>query len=165
MKLKDQDNLVYKFEDGFLKAAMYARAPRKILQEFADKACRRWGVPLLDVVFSTSTRWSGMYYWDQNKIRLFAPTKKSKWKRNGRNLGVLMHEVAHHIDDWKIDAGAEAETHGPNFVAIVMDLYDHYDVLPKPAFKLMAKKIGIKIAVGIHHKMKKRASARRRKAK
>lgn len=155
---------VYKFEDGFMKAAMYARAPRKILQELADKACRRWGVPLIDVAFSTSTQWSGQYWGDENKIYLYAPTKKSKWKRNGRNPGVLLHEVAHHIDDWKLNASPDVDSHGANFLAIVMDLYDHYQVLPKAAFKLLAKKHKIKIASGIHHKMKKRPSAKRRKS-
>lgn len=166
-KFPDSAKRLYAMEDGFMKAAMHARAPRWLLQAFADAACNRWHVPPVDVVFSRGTTYSGVYFGDENKIRLYAPRKKStdrkRHYRSGRNPQVLLHEVAHHIDDWKVNNSDGADAHGANFVAITMDLYDHFSVLPKAAFKMLAKKAKIKIAAGIHHKMKKRAKARRRK--
>jgi hypothetical protein len=48
--------------------------------------------------------------------------------------------------------------HGPRFAAICMDLYDHYGVLPKEAFRLLAKKFRVRIA-RTYHKRKSRLSA------
>jgi len=161
-----QAKKVYAFEDTFMKAAQHAKAPLHVLQSLADAACRRWRVPPVDVKFATGPNWSGMYYPELDKIALFVSPKKDrgtkKALRSGRNPAVLLHEVAHHIDDWKVNEDAE-DAHGASFLAICMDLYDHYNVLPKAAFKLLTKKAGLKIAPRVRPGMRKRASAKRRR--
>lgn len=111
---------------------------RALLQSYADKACRRWKVSPVRVQFGKAKNKSGVYKSDTQSISLFICAPFS-----GRNLPVLLHEVAHHIDDCVWDA---AEAHGPIFAAIEMDLLDHYQVLPSNAFRVLAKEFGIKIA-------------------
>lgn len=157
-KSDPQQQQLYKFEDGFMRAAMLGSCTRSTLQSLADKACRRWRVPQVDVVFSQHNTLYGQQFGDENKIRLYDAKDKAG---NGRNAHVLLHEVAHHIDDHKSDG---IESHGPVFAAICMDLYDHYNLLPRAAFRLLAKTFRVKIARGVHHKMRKRKSEKRKPA-
>lgn len=159
-KPKTEDSRLYDMEDRFMRAAMGGQMTRAALQELADKACRRWRVPPVRVRFSTSTKWAGMYYSHNCSIVLYAGSHKV---RTGRNTHTLLHEIAHHIDDWKVDECGSS--HGPTFAAICLDLYDHYRVLPAAAYRLLAKQHGVKLASGIHHKMRPHLGARGAKKK
>jgi hypothetical protein len=142
--VSDQTKRLYRMENTFMRAGMYGYVPRAELQELADKACRRWNVPPVKVVFSRNTYWYGEYSPDEKKIRLF-DAKKRKRPGSGRNRLVLLHEVAHHIDN-ELFPDSETGDHGPTFAKVAMDLYDHYKVLPRSAFRMLAKKHGVKVS-------------------
>lgn len=61
---------------------------------------------------------------------------------HGANLITLLHELAHYIadDTWPGHSG-----HGPKFVAVYMHLLHKYRVIPRDAFRLIAKRRNIRI--------------------
>jgi len=137
-----QAQRLYDFENSFMRAALQARCTLKQLQKLADKACRRWRVPTTKVVFAQGPYWYGLYYEDFNRICLYDAPKRRRIG-HGRNMHVLLHEVGHHIDACLYES---EESHGPVFAAIILDLYDHYGVLPEIAFRQLAAAYNIKIA-------------------
>lgn len=157
-KRDPQAKILYKMEDSFMRGNLTASVSLEKLQALADKVCRRWGVPPVKVLFKKNRYWYGSYFGARQVIELY-DHKKRKLKGHGRNVPVLLHELAHHIDAFKLDPVAPA--HGPNFAAICLDLYDHYEILPADAYRVLARRYGVKIARGIHHKMRKRRTARR----
>lgn len=150
MSADPQAERLYKMENTFMRASMYAQQPLEELQKLADKVCRRWRVPYIEVVFRPHRSIAGRYIGDEGRIELYAhpDPKKPRDRRNGRNICVLLHELAHHIDDCR-GGGELAPAHGPAFAAICMDLYHHYGVLPNDAFKLLAKRFRVQVAKGV----------------
>lgn len=131
---------LYDMEATFMAAWLRTvRQPLSLLQACADRACRRWRVPLVRIRFGINRTWYGTYFSDRQCVDLYLRPNGA----SGRNVPVLLHEVAHHIDDCIWNA---AEAHGPIFAAIEMDLLDHYGVLPKRAFRKLADKHNVKVA-------------------
>jgi putative metallohydrolase (TIGR04338 family) len=140
MNKDPQQDRVYDMENVFMRAWVRSvQQPLTLLQEYADRACRRWNVKTIPVRFAFRKNGLGMHYAGEY-IELYRARSK---KRSGRNLAVLLHEVAHHIDDCIWDS---EESHGPKFCAVEMDLLDHYGILPHYLFKSLADTHGVKIA-------------------
>jgi hypothetical protein len=131
-------------EDSFMKAAMRGHVPLVALQELADKACRRWNVPLIRVRLGRDRFWYGEYHPGEDKIDLH-DNKRRRRPGHGRNFPVLLHEVAHHIDYYRNGEHHLDDAHGPTFAGICRDLYDHYEVIPKAAFDLLAKRANVHV--------------------
>ena len=90
-----QQFVLYDMEHSFFKAwVRSSRQPLAMLQAYADKACRRWRVPLIRVRFDTDRQWYGSYFNDLDLIELYVKPNGM----SGRNVPVLLHEVAHHIE-------------------------------------------------------------------
>jgi hypothetical protein len=62
----------------------------------------------------------------------------------GDNPMVLLHEVAHWLVD-ELYEGKEVQDHGPEFVAILMHLYDKYSLIPHEFFRVLARRHRVKI--------------------
>lgn len=156
-----QAQLLYAFEDTFMYAAMRGTMRREDLQALADKACRRWRVPPVEVKFSQHTKWFGQYFAWEHVIHLYGSKGRRRGPKgtSGRNAAVLLHEVAHHIDDWR--TGAD-QAHGPHFAAICRDLYDHFQVLPRKGYTYMARKCGLKVSKLTRSTPKFKAAKRRK---
>lgn len=141
-----QQGLLYKLEDVFI-SGWLRHTPdlsRPKLQAYADIVCRRYRVPPVRVVLPRKKHWfMAEYIGDEDNptIRLYV---KKNSKASSRNVPVLLHELAHHVDDFKFDDSAES--HGPRFVAILADMFDRYGVVPRKLFVAMAKKNGIRVA-------------------
>lgn len=157
---------LYKMEGTYMNGNLTGKLSLSECQAVADKVCRRWRVPPVKIQFGHMKRGYGEYFgWPgKDKIVLYDNTSRNT-PGHGRNMATLLHELAHHIDDYKVDGDPHASPHGPSFAAVSMELYDHYKILPAAAFKLLAKKHRVKIAPGIHAKMHKRKRARRGKWK
>lgn len=151
--MRDQTKRVYKMEVTFMDAGMSGHVKRKDLQKLADQACIRWKVPKVKVVFSEDNYWYGEYFSETRKIKLYdAPVRVRKG--HGRNKLVLLHEVAHHIED--VLRPDDTESHSPAFTYICMDLFDHFNVIPGYAYKEVAKRHRVKIAAPRRNRRKKK---------
>jgi len=131
---------VYALENEFLKAWLQTRQPLSQLQTLADKACKRWGCELIPIRFKPNTPeelYGCFFEGPPARIELY-----NKKRVSGRNIPVLLHEVAHHIESELFDEAS----HGPKWAAVVMDLYDHYKIVPEGQFRKLAKKFKVKIA-------------------
>jgi len=61
----------------------------------------------------------------------------------GDNAQTLLHELAHYVTDSHYE---DHQTHGGQFCAIYMHLLDKYKMLPSDAFRVLAKRFGVRIA-------------------
>lgn len=142
-KTDPQKYKVYALEAKFLGAWLEVRQPLHALQQYADRACKRWSVEPVPVRFVAQNP-EGLYgcYWgypdSTPRIELY-----NKKRNSGRNLPVLLHEVGHHIETELYDGEYD---HGPKFTAICMDLFDYYKVVPAAQYRKLAKKFKVKIA-------------------
>ena len=161
MKIDPETKRLYKMEGTFMTGNMTGKLSLAKCQEIADKVCRRWRVPPVKVRFRKHRYWYGEYFCMSDVMNLYDHEDRQR-PGHGRNMVTLLHELAHHIDDWKVDCRPSSPSHGPSFAAIAMELYDHYKVLPADAFKLLAKRFKVKIAPAVSPKMRKRKHARRR---
>ena len=62
---------------------------------------------------------------------------------HGVNLITLLHELAHYIVDITYEGHHD---HGKEFVGVYMHLLDKYRIIPRDAFRVIAKRRRIKIA-------------------
>lgn len=140
-----QQGQVYDFENEFIGGWMrYAPdESRARLQTLADAVCRRYRVPPVRVVCPRKPhKYFAQYFEDDDPptVRLYI---KRRAHASSRNLPVLLHELAHHIDAYKF--GGE-EHHGPKFVAILIDLFSRFKIAPRDSLLAKAKKMKIKKA-------------------
>jgi hypothetical protein len=113
------------------------------LRKIARHACREWGVRPCDVRIykaeqaSKRTREFGAYYHSPRVIMLNA-------QFHGDNIGVMLHELAHHIV-WCRE-GHDVTDHGETFCAVYRQLLDRYNVLPWYAFDVIADHWGVMVS-------------------
>lgn len=115
---------------------------RRALQDFADFVCRRYRVPCVRVSCRRkSYHFLAQYFGDEDPavVKLYI---KRKSKASSRNIPVLLHELAHHVDTCKYNS---VEHHGPMFVAILADMLDYYKVVPRKYFLDAARKARVKV--------------------
>ncbi len=120
-------------------------AERQHLIDVRDHACRYYNLPPIKmyVVRRKSPQeghedlgWTDTYA--NGSVALYL---NACWY--GDNVQTLLHELAHYITDSHYE---DHENHGRQFCAIYMHLLDKYKMLPSDAFRLLAKRFGIKIA-------------------
>ena len=132
-KRDPQQHKVYGLERELIGLALHTTCHREHLRTVLAHACRKYKVPAPKLVFVR----------ENNKI--FGSSNNGVITLNaafhGCNLFTLLHELAHHLTDFKYEG---AEDHGVEFVRIYMDLLNRYRVLPRDAFKVMAQRRGVK---------------------
>jgi hypothetical protein len=107
------------------------------MQLWADWATERWHVePVVVKIVRGSFKGKHIADCGDGKIRLR--------KNAGNVMPVLLHEVAHHICDMRYDD--EVQGHGPEFVAVLRDLFHASETLDKVAWDALCKKHGVKRA-------------------
>lgn len=149
-----QRERVYAMENTFMASHMhYAKADMRTLRRVSRAACELYGVKPPTLIQGRNKRIAGQYDSVLEAVWLF---------KRGMNSAVLLHELAHHIDDAAFDS--YAAPHGPRFAAIEMDLLDKLKVLPSDAFRLLARRFGVRIG-RIDRATVKRRMVRRRKAR
>ena len=137
-------------EREFVGASINHSAPRRILQEISDHACRYYRIKPLKVivynnpkerVFGESLHY---YYGDGYEAsEKFGHVIRLNKGFHGANVFTLLHELAHYIVD---DTYVNLEDHGKKYVGIYMHLLDKYRIIPSGCFRLLAKRYRIKIA-------------------
>lgn len=131
---------LYAMEREFLGACWNTKTSRKVLASAVTNACNTYQVarPRLKVI-------------DQPQVHEFGSVTEDTVVLNrgyhGANLGTLLHELSHWIV-WKYYPEDDREFHGPEFARVYMELLDKYRLLPRSAFKLLARQYGVKVA---HH--------------
>ncbi len=136
-------------EREFVGVSINHSAPRKMLQEISDHACRYYRVkPIRIIVFNEPDRRifgeSLFYYYDDESTgERFDYSIRLNKGFHGANVATLLHELAHYIVD---DTYMNLEDHGKKFVGVYMHLLDKYRIIPSSCFRLLAKRHGIKIA-------------------
>ena len=128
---------LYKMEREYIGTSIYHKASLKDLQMVANHVCGKWKVPPIRVRrYSSKEKTFGYYENKTNRIYLNA-------HRHGQNIGVLLHELAHHITDMR---HLDAQDHGPEFCYVYACLLDRYRILPMECFRLLADKWGVTVA-------------------
>ncbi len=61
---------------------------------------------------------------------------------HGNNMGVMLHELAHHIID---ETAPDAETHGPTFMEVYAYLLDKYKMLPRVCLDALAEQYDVQV--------------------
>ena len=110
----------------------HVRSTRQQLNDLVTAVCKYYRVEPPRLVISRKQANHDGDYAD-NVITLYS---------GGDNVGVLMHELAHHVTD---EFYPEAQNHGPEFCAIYMHLLDKWAWLPNEEFRRLAKKYKVKI--------------------
>jgi hypothetical protein len=132
-----QRERVYQIEEAFSGAWVHARTPRSNLLDLLDDVGKYYQLtpPRLKVVKRLSGGSSGCY--GQGVIELSRAG-------SGTNPMVLLHETAH----WLIDELFEDETiedHGPEFVILLIHLFDTYQIIPAAWYRQEAKRLGVRV--------------------
>lgn len=149
-----QRERVYAMENTFMSAHMhYTKTDMRTLRAVSRAACELYGVKPPTIIQGRGTRIAGQYDSMLEAVWLF---------KRGMNPAVLLHELAHHIDDVAFDS--YSAPHGPRFVAIEMELLDKLKVCPSDAFRLLARQYGVRIG-RVNRPTVKRRMVRRRKAR
>lgn len=121
--------------------------PRNLLQEIADHACRYYKIALIKIVVfnNPSQRIFGesVYYDYGDGSPNFGHVIRLNRGFHGANVCTLLHELAHYIVD---DTYTGHEDHGKKFVGIYMHLLHKYRIIPSDAFRVLAKRWGVKVA-------------------
>lgn len=128
-----QRDKLYELESHFNGWWGVSRTPRHLLKKLAADVCKHYGVdPVRVVVSRKDVKHEGDY--EDGLITLYA--------KRGDNVGVLMHELAHHIVE---QAYEDVENHGPEFCRAYMNLLDEWAILPKMEFQRLARKVRLKL--------------------
>ncbi len=131
-----QRHKVYDMERTMVGACVDTTMELPTLRQIVRHACREWGLiaPKLLLKSEDNTMVFGMYYHELNTICL-------NHCFHGANIGVLLHELAHHII-WRRH-GHDAEDHGKEFVAVYRYLLNRYNVIPDYAFDTILDRWGV----------------------
>jgi hypothetical protein len=129
-----QAHRVYQMERELIGQNVYTICPIEHLEAVAAHACKKFKVPVPELrLVQLSVRHFGESYRDRIELNT---------DFHGQNLNVLLHELAHWITDRKFDNDTD---HGPGFTRYHMRLLEMYKLLPKNAYRDLARRYGVKI--------------------
>lgn len=138
-KFDESDPYAYKLfelEKHFAGACVYHTVSKASLMLLAEDAAFYYNLdpPTIHIVNRPAVK---QYGWVENgDIYL----NRAIW---GANTTTLMHEIAHIVVQSHLPP--DVEDHGPEFLGVYMHLLDKYRILPQEAFRLLARKWGLKI--------------------
>lgn len=140
---------LYELEKTFVGTCIYHSCPKYRLAALAEDASHYYNLdpPELHIV-------------NRPKLAQYGWTEKSAIYINkahyGNTAATLYHELSHMIIHEYFDESVES--HGPEFLGVYMHLLDKYRIMPHEAFRLLARKWGLKI----HHHFRPGAICSRR---
>lgn len=130
-----QAHLLYSMEWEFFGGIFHAHTNVDYLTLIAKNACRAYKVPSPPVLVV------------DEKSRIFGCCTENRIELNKLKHGDTVHTLVHELAHWITDRTAiEEHDHGPAFVRTYMELLERYKLLPSDAFRLIAKRYGVKIA-------------------
>lgn len=128
-----QKQRVYNMEREWIGHAVHTTMHPDKLREIVRHACRKARVPV-----------PKLHIENKPKTRVFGHCNDTTITLNagfhGQNLSVLLHELAHWINDQK---NPDSTAHGPNFCTIYRTLLADYRMLPTIAFDELAISYGV----------------------
>ena len=132
-----QRHIVYSLEREMIGTVIHTHCKREHLEAVIKHACRKYGIsqPEFKIVYKKQRIFGWCY--DNDGIWLNAAF-------HGDNLHTLLHELGHWITDKIHDKNLP--DHSPEFVKIYAELLDAYKLIPLDAFRVVAKRWGLKIA-------------------
>jgi hypothetical protein len=129
-----QQQTVYKWEGEWeawvTREFLTVSRPRELVR----RACKRYRVPP-PVVKGHHRVTGGTSFYEPNLHRI--ELRKRHW-----NVAIALHEAAHAITDWLI--GPDQPAHGPEWMAVYLDLLATYKVAPRVALEASARAHGIR---------------------
>ena len=133
-----QRQLLFSLEGELIGMCIHTHCKREHLEAVIRHACRKYEVsePVFKIVYKKQ-RIFGWCYDNDDGIWLNAAF-------HGDNLHTLLHELGHWITDKIHDK--DLPDHSPEFVKIYAELLDAYKLIPLDAFRVVAKRWGLKIA-------------------
>lgn len=136
-KRDPQAEVVYLLEGEEFRRLFYgSRMKRADARKLADQMARWCGVPPVTLKWAHWTKKGNTA--TQTKDVLTVNLDKAQWVP-----ALLAHEVAHWVCDNKYE---KVQDHGPEWLAVYIQILDHYRIVPQCAMKLMCKKYGLRVA-------------------
>ena len=146
LKNDPQARKLYKMEREFVGTSVYHTVRKEDLQTVMEHVCRYYGVavPKLIIYSKPSEHVFGRSIVTIEKDGRYTDHEiRLNRGFHGANVTTLLHELAHHITDTYFEQHGD---HGAQFVAIYMHLLHKYRIIPSDAFRVIAKRRGIRIA-------------------
>lgn len=115
------------------------------LRTVANHVCRYYKVqPVRIESYGDPTGCMAECVWSGDEVDYYVCYKiRLNRAKHGVNVACLLHELAHHVVH---STYKNVESHGPEFVAVYMHLFDKYKIMPSCAFRALAQKCKVKIA-------------------
>lgn len=134
IKSDPQRHLVYYMERAIVGWCVNTHMKRNDLLDVIEHACKKYDITPAELKIVRSKQ--RVFGWSLHGTI----TLNTKW--HGDNLGVLLHELAHHIVD---ELELEGPSHGPQFVRIYGELLDQYKVLPYFLWLALCEKYEVEV--------------------